>query len=779
MTDRRGEQKGETGRKERFPGQPERRAGSKPVYQHYSYEEHPYENDEQEAALSAKLAEESMGFSNIAGRSKVQEQARHIVNEAMESVYNTNEFLRNKWLILYRLYRGETLAKFEYGSQPLHSPEPFKAVETAHPRLMKSLFGQDPWYRFEGEQTQDENGAKHQEALCRHQHREMKWRTTASQLLRSLCIYGTCIQKTYWKQQYRTVSYRQAQRAPDPENPGVSKTVVRPVTREEFTFDGNDARQVSIFDFFTTPSVGRIEDAEWAADRTMWSQGKILQMGRDGHWLNLDDLKESAGDNDQNFGDEFKERKAFSYGVFDSKEASLAAHINHWPVLDWWGLADFGDGEQIYNIVMIDPKGSQVIALVRKNPLWHGQLPYQVARFLELEDELYGIGLIEPIARLSQEKDAKKSLYHASTKLESNPMLAVGHGANVHDSQLVARPGLILRCDNPEDIKPLFMPKVSEAALQAMAELTNDIHETHGISPAMMGQSKADTATEAMSNVNESNMRIMGPIENFEKEMIVPMLHQMSINNQQFMTRARAIRVLGPEGLKFKDRYMVRPENIVGRFMYIPMASYRLSTQLVQNQQLINILDRAPQLNMATGTPLVKLGPLLSKILREGFGFRDVAEFLALPPAEAGLLSVPEEIEMWYRGQVPPVRDDDNHMRHARDQMAALETPAFTELEKNRPQIAAEARAHVAEHMRKLAEQAELQENAIMQSAQRNMLLTAGKEGGGEGGRGFAGPNQDQGSPNFRGGEETATPKNSDDAAKSEGSQGAPNPGGS
>jgi hypothetical protein len=779
MTDRRGEQTGEFGHQDRFPGQPERRKGSKPVHQHYSYEEHPYENDEQEAAMSAKLAEEAMGFPNIAGSQANQDKARHIVNESMASVYNVNEFLRNKWLILYRMYRGETLAQYEYGRQQLHSPEPFKAVETAHPRLMKALFGQDPWYRFEGEQGQDEVGAKHQEALCRHQHREMDWSTTASQLLRSLCIYGTAIQKTFWKQQYRTVSYRQAQRVPDPENPGLTKTIVRPVTREEFTFDGNDARQVSIFDFFTTPSVGRIDDAEWAADRTMWSQGKILQMGKDGHWTNLDQLKERTGENDMNFGDEFKERKAYSYGVFDSREASLAPHINHWPVLDWWGLADFGEGEQIYNIVMIDPAGAQLIALVRKNPLWHGQLPYQVARFIELEEELYGIGLIEPIARLSQEKDLKKNLYHASAQLESNPMLVVENNANIQDAQLVARPGLVLRAESADAIKPLFMPKVSDAALQAMGELTSDIHETHGISPAMMGQSKAGTATEAMSNVNESNMRIMGPIENFEREMIVPMLHQMAINNQQFLTRARAIRVLGPEGLKFKDRYMVRPENIVGRFMYVPMASYRLSTQLVQNQQLINILDRGPQLNMANGTPLVKLGPLLGKILREGFGFRDVAEFLHLPPDQAGLRSVPEEIEMWYRGQVSPVKDDDNHMRHAKDQGAALETEAFTKLEKERPQVAAEARAHVAEHMRRVAEALEQAENAMQQAAQRNMLLTAGKEGGGEGGRGFAGPNQDQESPNFRKDDESASPKNDDDAAKSEGSQGAPNPGGS
>jgi hypothetical protein len=781
MSDRSGQRETNTRsayQREGFPGQPERRPDSSPIYERQEYEEHPYENDETEVAMSAKLAEEAMGFPNLAGDSRVQEEARHLVNENMSSVYNVNEFLRNKWLILYRLYRGETIAAIEYGLTQLHSPEPYKAVETWHPRAMKALFGQEPWYRFEGEQDQDEVGARHQEALCRHQHREMGWLTTASQLVRSLGIYGTAIQKTYWEQKYRTVAYQQAQRVPDEEHPGLSKTIVRPVQREEFTFDGNAARQVSIFDFFTSPNVGRIEDAEWAADRTMWSQGAVLKMGRDGHWKNLDQLKDRTGDNDINFGDEFKERKAYSYGVFDSREAALASHINHFEVLDWWGLADFGDGEQIYNVVMLDPKGAQVVVLVRKNPLWHGQMPYQVARFTALEEELYGIGLIEPIARLSQEKDLKKNIYHQASRLESNPMLVVETNANVADGQLIARPGLVLRAESADAIKPLFIPKVSDAALQAMGELDQDIHGTTGITPAMRGQAQSDTATETMSDVNESNMRIMGPIENLERELITPMLTQMASNNQQFMTRPRAIRVLGPEGLKYKDRYVIRPENIVGRFMYIPMASYRLSTANVQNQQLINILDRAPALNMQEGRPVVKISALLGKILREGFGFRDVAEFLFLPPEQAGLRSVPEEIEMWYRGQVPPVKDDDDHERHFRDQMAAIETPQFAEFGERFPGTAAEARAHVMDHGRRVAMQRELQESAMQEATQRNLLLEAGKNGGQAGGRGFNGPMQDQESPNFRK-DEPGMPEDEDANAKSEGSQTAPNPGGS
>lgn len=734
--------------------------------------------------LEARLYSEAMGFENMAGNAAIAERAKAVVLDGLKDTYNVLEFLRNKWLILYRLYRGETIAAFQYGRIQLHSPEPFKAVESIHPRMFRAIFDQEPFFRLRGEDWSDDQAAKNQEGLCQQQMVEMDYRRVADTLLRDFAIYGTCAQKLAWEQEIRNVRYARGQRVPDESKPGRTTVERREIEQEEMVFDGNRARAVSIFDLYAPPTSNSVQEAEWVADRSLWPLFKLLQYGEMGVFKNLDQLEGHHGENDANFGDEFKERKAYSYGVYDSRQASLAPHIPHFTGIDWWGYFRISEDEDApevpCNIVLLEPESAGVVAVVRENPHWHGEKPYQVARYIKLHEEFYGIGVLEPIARLSFELDNKRNLYDAAAQLESNPMYVAEDSANVPDGQLIAQPGLVLRSQNADGIKPLFTPKVSDAALQAMGDLKQEIRETHGITSPLMAANRpgagSKTATQHTSEVNEGNMRLLGGIKNFEDEILVPMLRQMAWNNQQFLSRPKVINQLGPQGLAWRDRFTVRPENITGKFMVTPVVSFRLSTQMVQTQQLINLLDRAPGINEVEGQQVVKVQPLLAKIFREGFGFRDVADFLAMDPQEAGLLSAIEEHETWWHGKVPPVRKEDDHVLHYEAHEDWLEGEDGQKLAQEDPATYADALAHQADHAKEIARMAEIQSRALMLSEQRRALRG---QGGQDGGTGFASPTQDPSSPKHRTEKESGASTDEDGAAKSEGSQGAPNPGGS
>lgn len=755
-----------------------KRKGSDPVYGRYTTEETP--DDLKDLAKQDRQYNESLP-PNLAGYKDVYGRAKSAVDLTINSVFNSMEYLRNKWLTLYRLFRGESLAQYGYGRMPLHSPEPLKAVETLHPRLFKALYGIEPWFLIYGQDFRDDMPAKHQTALCRAQMMDMGYLKTARMLLREFAIYGTCVQKLYWKRKVRKVQYRHAQRIPNPEYPGTSKLILRDVEREEYEFDGNEALPVSLFDFFAPLTSNGIDHMEWCADRSLIPDYEVRKRGEAGEWLNLDELRHVPGDEVQTFRDEMKERKALSYGVSDTRQASTAPHVGHRECVDWYGpLRLDGDTEVMCQVTILDPRQKRVPVVVRELPFWHGQKPYQMARFIALEEETFGIGLIEAGARLSLELDSKKNLYHAAVQLEGNPMLVAGANANIHDSQLVAIPGLVLRAENPDDIKPLVMPRVSESILQAMQETRQDFRETTGITAPIMGESNSKTATQDTNDLNESNLRISGAVKSWELELVEPMLNQMCWNNQQFMTRERVLNVIGPYGLRFEDRYTIKPEQIGGRFIYVPMAGVQLANRTVQNQQLINLLDRAPQINAALGTPLIKLPALLAKIFREGFGFHDVASFITIPPEEAGVLTPLQEHEMWYHGEVPPVKELDNQLRHYIAHMAEFGTEAFQDLEKRQPATGNKARAHAAQHALELEKLGLLQENQLMQASQMGAVQTAATGGGGEsGGSGFAGPGQSGGSPGFRSssGPESGMPKNGDGATKSEAGLQAPNQG--
>jgi len=705
----------------------QRRQGTNPNYA-------PYELTEEGAGdstpeRSARLYEESVGYPNLANNPQVRERAKYAVTAGLKDVFNVMEFLRNKWLILYRLYRGETVNEFSFGRMPLHSPEPYKIIETLQPQIFRTLFGSETWFRLYAEAQEHDDNSKSQEAICKKQLRTMAHGQKASRGIRDGLIYGTQIQKLWWKQEIGEMRYRVGRRKPDKNIPGGSKVELEEVKTDEFTYDGNFMENVSIFDFLTSPNASSIDDAEWCADRSIWPDCKVKEMGELGHWVGLEALRDNTGTASATFGDEFKERKSYAYGVFDPKEAANAPHIPHYEVIDWWGplVVKKENGSyttKICNVVMVDPSGLQLIVRITENPYWHKKKPYQAWKPIDLEDEFYGIGAIEMIARLSREKDVKRQLLMAATQLEANPMFEVSDQANIPDGQLILQPGLCLRVPAVgQSIAPIHVPKVSDAALKAENQLTVDIRETAGTSSPSMGAQDpfgrgGKTATQHTSEIDQGKLRISPMITNYEMQVIEPMLDQMTWNNQQFLSYEQVIREVGSAGLNYTDRYTVGPEQLIGRFIVQPLASFKLLTKQTQVQQLVNLLDRIPIFAQTYGPKTINGPKLLAHVLEFGFDIRNAGDFVSQPPDDSELLSALQEQELWYHAKVPTVRSDDNHMRHTLVHLEELKTERFESLWKHDPGTAARARSHTAEHLQILAITQEQQEKQIMDMQQ-------------------------------------------------------------
>jgi hypothetical protein len=257
----------------------------------------------------------------------------------------------------------------------------------------------------------------------------------------------------------------------------------------------------------------------------------------------------------------------------------------------------------------------------------------------------------------------------------------------------------------------------------------------------------------------------------------VPMLNQMTWNNQQFMSYERVVRDLGPMGLRFQDRYTIRPQDIIGRFLVQPLASHKLSMRMTNTQQLVNILDRAPIINQMYGPEAVKMPKLLAMILEHGFDIRNVDEIISLPN-QNNLLTPTQEHELWYHGNVPPRKPDDNDARHILGHFEEMASERFKLLEQKSPGTASRAKAHQMDHMVNLERKQMHQEDMLQQFAQVGAqmgLMGGGQGGGGSPIGGAAGPEQEPGSPKVRSNET----ERGEGGPKSEGMRGAPNPGAS
>jgi hypothetical protein len=157
-------------------------------------------------------------------------------------------------------------------------------------------------------------------------------------------------------------------------------------------------------------------------------------------------------------------------------------------------------------------------------------------------------------------------------------------------------------------------------------------------------------------------------------------------------------------------------------------------------------------------------------ILKEGFGFKGASEIVNMDLDRQGLPSAMEEEELWLHGEVPPVRLGENLIRHAQSHMMWLKGDKAKYLLERMPDVYAKALAHVQDTMREIAKLQEQQEQQLMIAMQQQAISGGGQGGGGAGGRGFAQPGQDPGSPKFRG------PAKGDEV-RSEAGQKAPNAG--
>lgn len=741
-------------------GKASKNPGTDPVFAAHDLVEKYTDN--RDVDKTAKMYAEMVGFPNLAGDPFVKEQAQAAVLSSVDDTFTTFQFLRNKFLTLYLLYKGETVAGGSlYGRMRLHSPTPFKIVESLHPRIMRSIFGTAQWFKLYGEAESHDEPARAQEALCRQQLREMNYKARASGMIRNGLIYGTAVQKTYWKQQPEERAFRIARRIPDPKVRGGTRVKLEEVKRMEMMFDGNDSLPLDLFDFQAAPSASSIDESEWALDRSLWPDFRVKQMVEMGHWIGLESLEGNPGSSEFIADNPFKQRKAYAYGQFDGRGGMGAAHIPHYEVVDWWGPLVIKNDRGSYttricNVVVVDPKGLKLVARVTVNPFWHGRKPYQLWRPTEVQGELFGIGAIEMIARLSVEKDMKRQLLMAATQLESNPMMGVADSANLSAGQLLIQPGLIIRTPDPKnDLVPIQFNAVSDSALKAENILEAEMREVSGVTAPVIGVNDpmgggSKTATQSNNDLDEANMRMSGAVENWDMGITVPQIDQMAWNNMQFCNYPKVIRDIGPMGIRFRDRFTIRPEDLIGRFIVQPLSGYRLQTKRTQVQQLLNLLDRAPIINQMYGPNAVKMPKLIAFIMEQGFDIRNVDEFVQLPPDEAGLVTAVEEHEMWYHGNVPPRRADDNDWRHAISHMEEMKSERFAELEQADPGTAAHARAHTMDHMRKIALLQEQQEKMLMEMQQAATAMNLGGDGAGAGPEGAAEPGQEPGSPKVR-----------------------------
>lgn len=453
--------------------------------------------------------------------------------------------------------RGD--AESEFGRE-LFVPLCFQTVETIIPAMLAGA----PTMQVYPRTPFSEANLRPVKALIERQQDQVDYHLKLQTIAKDGLIYGTGIQKTYWRKDFRRV--KQVRNSAAPGGGLILATELREV------FDDPDAAAVDPIDFIPDPFCDHIENADGTFHRTWRSNTYVRRMAESKQWRNLDQVKDlgslatekyqqvHAGRN--RAGDVFTRSGSNNGEVTPTSTSGERGAVHE--------VLEYHDGSQI--ITILDRK---IVVARGENPHYHGELPFQVYRPTENTHSLYGIGEIEPIEQLQEEFNSLRTQrrYNADLVLQRTFAYAEGY---VEKEDIAFGPGYAIPVngDPREALFQLPVGEIPNSSYQEEDRMLANIERVSGISDVVAGAglSSSDTATGVQSVMSAASRRIENKTLRLHLEVINPGASQWIAMDQQRILQDRQVRVPAPPQPGEPDRRWnweeIGPQQLMGEFEF-------------------------------------------------------------------------------------------------------------------------------------------------------------------------------------------------------------------
>lgn len=455
------------------------------------------------------------------------------------------------WQDCYRRYRAQPQQRRE-GSN-LFVPHTFMQCEVIKARLCESLFSQRPYIAALPRESDDAARAEKMQILLDWQLNERMDlpRLFGERALASLVIYGTCVVYTGW--QVKTRRLRQAVSEPEPlldaagqplrDEAGQPLRLPRQHVRERVAtlYDDPLVADISLNDFFCDTRADSIETARFCGHCEYVTREALEELAARGKyhidWQRLPALAEAGGRADA---------AEDGFGEADAKGLYLAHH--------YW--------EEERHLVFLNR--SQCVC-EEENPFWHGMKPYDKCCYVPLPGEFYGVGVPEILACLQDELNTSRNQRVDYNSLALRRMWKLRRGCGLTARDLVWRQNGVLQVENMDDVQEISLQGLPADAFANENSIKQDMQDATGCHDILMGVAYSnETATTTLTRDNNASLRFKAAVRMLVKELLVPIAKKCVAMDQQFLTAARVLRLLGPA--QARPLFAVAPEEIGGDY---------------------------------------------------------------------------------------------------------------------------------------------------------------------------------------------------------------------
>lgn len=245
------------------------------------------------------------------------------------------------------------------------------------------------------------------------------------------------------------------------------------------------------------------------------------------------------------------------------------------------------------------------------NPFLHCKVPILYANYTKLPGEVFGMGVIEPVASMVEHLNNMVRAIEDNWNMGVNTRYAIDLDRNIdlEGLQLANVPGgLVGVYGNVNDVMKELPTHTPTAGDYSILPLFQQMIETGSgqsdfYSRGVGTPQGNETATGITSVIAQASKRLVGVVQQIEEDIVEPILQITASNIQQYITDEIEVRITDemPAIPKIQSEFLqIAPADLAGSFDFRLMGSLYMENRMVQQANALKLAE------VLAGSPYVK-----------------------------------------------------------------------------------------------------------------------------------------------------------------------------
>jgi hypothetical protein len=597
---------------------------------------------------------------NWAGSNTVRERFKKEVLPLMEETRSQRSKLNLSWSRYHKAWTKEHEFQAYLGKSNIYLPTTKRGVETKVSQAVAATFPGDEFFIAEPERAEYSAMTADVQALEQNRVEAAKVRMHAEAHYRQLYMKGNAPGRIHWKEKVFSTDARKKAVKTEEELYGSMET------QEAYAYSGPCFTPIPAEDFYAwPPTVSTLEEADGVFEDYITTKRK-LKMRADAGFFDkemVENIVTGASNSDKDAADaaRMSDQGITPPQQSDMKQEYVAcSHV----FLDFDPEAESEDASKnlrpFHFTVTHDGKVLRAVEAKHTSPgACH---PYVLGRIGQITGRLWGSGDVEDIYPLQLLLNDQVNQAMDNATWSMNP--GIVSNPNVLMTAITEfEPGFqVLATDVNNALKEFRPPDMIQSSSLLMTQTMSWLQEMLGASPVLSGGSTPGRAFRSATGVGVANQNAQLPIQQVvrlqEIDVFQPMLKGFWNLDKAFAKDEVLIRAGGPN---LPPARSVDPKSLFGEYRFRWSASTQMMNVQVRGQQIMQALQVLS--NPQTAGMLAQMGirinlaPLINRLLRDVFGFRDAEQILVQGPSPMPPDMQPGQPQPGQPGQEQPAGD--------------------------------------------------------------------------------------------------------------------------